>query len=447
MLASLLGILGGYVLGCGAPAPLPTQTDATRACPEGQLCEKKALRTRAKVAQRSLDAPTQAQAQPQPQPMPAKVAPSAPVEMPTDTVAPEPVAPPPPEVDKVAVMPVRDAGQVVSWQKRRDLTKRLWPIGGQTVRGSTLVSMDEKNMSQFTGRDKTLGECVSDDAIESGRNLKAKYIVTTEVVKVQNGLRLDVYGHLTSSGQSLEQLTEVVPNESKLGQALDKNGTQVLERILAHHQGASDAMPSEEDVVGEDEVAIKRRHKKERGRVGYVDIVETGLRVTKNVVRQGYKVTKQVTGRVWNSLFGGGKEKRKKKRAVAKDTSGSTSSFSQQLYELGQERVRSKDDVAAAMFFRQAYELDNGHSASLCWLAKTYRRLGRHNDALKRAGRCVSQATQQKKANLAAMGAYTRGRVFEARGQYGAATKAYGNAVRWRATGVYRSALRRVSNR
>ena len=110
--------------------------------------------------------------------------------------------------------------------------------------------MTQANMMAFIPQGKTLADCIGQCAVETGKRLKAHYVVTGQIERIGGGLRAVLSVHATKSGRFLE--TVELRGSSVLGleQAIQKGGGAVFAAIRSDTEGSRFALGGLGGVVG-----------------------------------------------------------------------------------------------------------------------------------------------------------------------------------------------------
>jgi TolB-like protein len=129
---------------------------------------------------------------------------------------------------------------------------------GITALPNQFQMMTQDNMMAFLPPGKTLADCIGQCAVETGKKLKAHYVVTGQVERLGDSMRIVLSVHATKSGRFLETVELSGPTVLSLEAEIRRRGGAAFSAIRKDTEGSRFALGGLGGVVG-DSVAPKRQ--------------------------------------------------------------------------------------------------------------------------------------------------------------------------------------------
>ena len=160
---------------------------------------------------------------------------------------------------RIAVLKLNNVAQIPE-QEANYLTDLIRQLASSELAQRFLI-MDKENMMTLLPPDKTIADCVGQCAVDTGRLLGAAYIITGDIFKVENQLRVSIKLHDTRDsgliGSEIASGNKVTDMESGIQQA----GTRLLRHLIRDDYKTSKGKSSRR-LIGENSNLIRATRKK-----------------------------------------------------------------------------------------------------------------------------------------------------------------------------------------
>jgi len=149
----------------------------------------------------------------------------------------------PADKPRVAVLEFYDStGGVLTAGETQYLADVLRGAARRTLPAEAYILMTRENIFDLLPPDRTLRECAGACAVEIGRNLGARYVVTGEATAFGGGLRLVLQLYDTSEGNLLGQQIIRSPDLGGLESELEREAPRLVVALLGGDPGDSDSV-------------------------------------------------------------------------------------------------------------------------------------------------------------------------------------------------------------
>ncbi len=148
---------------------------------------------------------------------------------------------------RVAVLPLENPANL-SAQEVGFLTDLIRGQAMQALPTDQFIVMTQENLVAMLPPGKTLADCIGECAIQTGKNLKAHYIVTGRVIRFGKSLRFSIRAHVTATKAMLAQREAKGKAVEDFEAAIKREAPALMSKILRHAGGRVASLGTGADV-------------------------------------------------------------------------------------------------------------------------------------------------------------------------------------------------------